>query len=99
MKYLEPDEPHWYICCHGCGMETDVFPSIEQADAAWNRRAGQVHAAAGLLEALLTAKDYVSDAANGALFYEGGDAVCPKMAGEDLAAIRAAIAAAKGAGQ
>jgi hypothetical protein len=38
MKYLEPDEPHWYICCHGCGMETDVFPSIEQADAAWNRR-------------------------------------------------------------
>jgi hypothetical protein len=88
MKYLEPDEPHWYICCHGCGMETDVFPSIEQAIAAWNRRAGQSHAA-GLLAAL----EKMTFA------YEHRSTLPPEYKVAAFNEARAAIAAAKGADQ
>jgi hypothetical protein len=72
-------------------------------DAAENsNQAGEnfvVAAAAGpeLLEALLTKRDYIADAASGALTYEGSGEGFKAMAAEDLARIDAAIAKATGA--
>lgn len=53
--------------------------------------ARRVLAAEKLVEALGTVRDYVSDAKDGALFYDNGDSVSYTMASEDLDRIDASL--------
>lgn len=79
-----------YVRCTGCGCGTMMHMSQDERQpiAAWNRRAGQSHADAGLLEAL-----------EGVMPVLDGFPMFGVEAATRIERARAAIAAAKGAGK
>lgn len=102
------DSSYSYIGCGGdyrCGAripyDSDGWGRADNRDAAitvWNRRAGQSHADAGLLAALEAVWRQIAQQRGGALYPNDADGF--EMALDDIdEAVRAAIAAAKGAGK
>lgn len=102
--------PHKSHLCHGCGCiwrPADVptegvlaTATVGKADT-WepNERALSAQDVEKLVEALLTKRDYIADAASGALTYEDSGEGFKAMAAEDLARIDALIAAHRNTGE
>lgn len=81
-----------FVACTSCCMKGPVRATRAEAIAAWNTRPASHEAE--LVEALITLRDYVCDAAQGALTYEGSGDGFIAMAKDDLARIEAALAKA-----